>query len=282
MNSTRPDIDCARFSTGARRELSFFARGRASCCESRLGQNAGLRFRPGIHRGCHDSARQVWRGPEERSRYLRLLEDHRVNRDQECRLRRKGGGLLRVSLNSGTVPGADGQTLYIDGYIQNISARRRMEEALRKSEEKFSKVFLATPASSILSGLDDGDRIIEVNEAFEQLTGYSRREANGTAARETARLHDSPIHLLLTDIVRPGMRGTEVVGKFLVLRPRVPVLRISGYPEQFGAHLDAGWRSSSLRKCCTAGSGSCWRCDKARMSHGMLVRSARAAGRGAR
>jgi two-component system cell cycle sensor histidine kinase/response regulator CckA len=59
----------------------------------------------------------------------------------------------------------------------------------------------------------------------------------GPPALEIARLHGGPIQLLLTDAVLPGMNGAEVATEFQVLRPRVPVLLMSGYPERFDLHL---------------------------------------------
>ncbi|MDP6635430.1 MAG: PAS domain S-box protein [Phycisphaerae bacterium] len=61
--------------------------------------------------------------------------------------------------------------------------RTRAEEALHTSEEKFTKAFLISPDSIIISSLDDG-RLLEVNEGFERITGYSRDEAIGKTSLE--------------------------------------------------------------------------------------------------
>ncbi|MBN1146737.1 MAG: diguanylate cyclase [Anaerolineales bacterium] len=46
----------------------------------------------------------------------------------------------------------------------------------RQSEEKFHKAFHSSPDAILISRLDDG-RLIEVNEGFCRITGYSREEA---------------------------------------------------------------------------------------------------------
>jgi two-component system, cell cycle sensor histidine kinase and response regulator CckA len=70
--------------------------------------------------------------------------------------------------------------------------------------------------------------------------GYKVVEAsNGNHALEVARLHNGPIHLLLTDIVMPVMGGVDLVGEFSSLRPNVPVLCMSGYSERL-------WRQGEL------------------------------------
>jgi PAS domain S-box-containing protein len=61
---------------------------------------------------------------------------------------------------------------------QDITQRRHMEEALRKSEEKFSKAFQDSPVALILTSLRD-HRFMEVNEAFLDATGYQRAEIVG-------------------------------------------------------------------------------------------------------
>lgn len=43
------------------------------------------------------------------------------------------------------------------------------------------------------------------------------------------RRHDGPLHLLLTDLVMPGMNGQEVADRVRTLHPEVKVLFMSGY-----------------------------------------------------
>jgi PAS domain S-box-containing protein len=63
--------------------------------------------------------------------------------------------------------------------IENASLYENMKE----NEKKFSTIFLASPGSMILSSLADG-KIIEVNNNFSLLTGYSRKEAIGKTTVE--------------------------------------------------------------------------------------------------
>jgi PAS domain S-box-containing protein len=58
--------------------------------------------------------------------------------------------------------------------------RKQLDEALKKSEEKFSKIFWASPLLIALLSIKDYDhRYLEVNDKFEQISGWKRNEVIG-------------------------------------------------------------------------------------------------------
>lgn len=61
--------------------------------------------------------------------------------------------------------------------------RKRAEEALRQSEERFSKAFHASPLGISISSLADG-RLIDVNESYLEIFGYRREEVIGRTSLE--------------------------------------------------------------------------------------------------
>jgi PAS domain S-box-containing protein len=64
----------------------------------------------------------------------------------------------------------------------DMTDRKRAEEALRISEEKFSQAFSNAPAAIALTHVEDG-LFLEVNDRWVQLMGYRREEAIGQSAR---------------------------------------------------------------------------------------------------
>jgi PAS domain S-box-containing protein len=66
--------------------------------------------------------------------------------------------------------------------IRDITESRRAEQALRESEEKFSRAFSSNPAATVLSRLEDG-KILDVNETWMRLFEYSREESIGRSCR---------------------------------------------------------------------------------------------------
>jgi PAS domain S-box-containing protein len=66
---------------------------------------------------------------------------------------------------------------------KEINVRKKAEEAIRLSEEKFSKAFRSSPPWVTISALEDG-RYIEVNDTFLRVSGYSIEEVIGRTSIE--------------------------------------------------------------------------------------------------
>jgi PAS domain S-box-containing protein len=69
--------------------------------------------------------------------------------------------------------------IYSLANIRDITERKNTEEKIRKSEEKFSKLFLSSPDAILLSELTSG-KIDEVNDSFVLMSGYSKEEVIGS------------------------------------------------------------------------------------------------------
>ncbi len=97
---------------------------------------------------------------------------------------RKDGTTVATETVTTLVADDQGAVRQVIGVSRDITGRKRMEDALRQSEEKFAKAFLHGPAVTMLADLADGDRLIEVNEAFMRFLGYRRDEVVGRTTAE--------------------------------------------------------------------------------------------------
>ena len=97
------------------------------------------------------------------------------------------------------------------GYLeQEIIDRRHAEEELRRSEERFSKVFFTSPLPMIVSSQVDG-RTIEVNDSFVALVGYQREELIGHSVVDISLWQRPADRVRFTDTLRArgSVRGFE-------------------------------------------------------------------------
>ena len=87
---------------------------------------------------------------------------------------------------NGTVPR---HYIGTQGIARDITDRKRAEEALKKSEEKYSRLFQAAPTGFAVTTLE-GARFLDVNEEFERIFGYKRDELIGRSALEIESLEN--------------------------------------------------------------------------------------------
>ncbi len=83
-----------------------------------------------------DIATEIYVDPEDRARLKLLLHEHGFVEGYECRIRRhKTGEEIWVRQNIYRVTDAAGQLLYFEGYVEDISDRRRIELELKDARD---------------------------------------------------------------------------------------------------------------------------------------------------
>jgi CheY-like chemotaxis protein len=81
--------------------------------------------------------------------------------------------------------------------------------------------------------VEDEAFVRKVTAEVLESAGYRLMTASGAEqALEACRRNSEPIHLLLADVVMPGMNGRELAAEFEILNPQARVLLMTGYPEQ--------------------------------------------------
>ena len=86
--------------------------------------------------------------------------------------------------------------------------------------------------------VEDEASVRKVAARMLQTSGYHVLAAsNGSEAIRTCEEYRGEIHLLLTDVVMPGMSGRELEKRLREVRPELRVLFMSGYlPDAIGHH----------------------------------------------
>ncbi len=129
------------------------------------------------------------------------------------------------------------------GYIWVDSAPGKgssFQVYLPRVEEEVSTAPASTPQLESLQGsetvllVEDSDPLRKLAQTFLEANGFRVLAApNGEKALEVAAQHPAPIHLLLTDVVMPGMNGRVLAEHLTPRQPGMKVLYMSGYTDSF-------------------------------------------------
>jgi len=102
------------------------------------------------------------------------------------------------------------------------------------------------PGTETILLVEDEANLRYLARQYLEKQGYKVIEAaDGAVAMQIAVAHEGVIHLLLTDVIMPGMNGRELAQRISEIRPNAKVLYMSGYTENVigqNGTLDAGVR----------------------------------------
>jgi len=91
------------------------------------------------------------------------------------------------------------------GITRDITKRKQAENALRESQALFSTIFHSSPVSIAISRVKDG-QFIDVNDAWQKVTGYTRKEAIGsTGIKLNLWVNPGDRNRLLSRLSKEGM-----------------------------------------------------------------------------
>ena len=85
--------------------------------------------------------------------------------------------------------------------------------------------------------VEDDEAVGRLAQRVRQRAGYTVLTASsGAEALLLLERHDGPVHLMLADMVMPGMSARELVEQIEVLAPRMKILCTSGYTDEAILH----------------------------------------------
>lgn len=113
---------------------------------------------------------ELYAHPEHRAQWKALMEQEGLVRDFEFQVRRLDGRLLWVKKTSRVVKDDQGQAVYYEGSLEDITDWKRAEEAARQERERFQIVSENAPLGMAMIGKDGAFKYI--NPRFKELFGY--------------------------------------------------------------------------------------------------------------
>jgi PAS domain S-box-containing protein len=129
-------------------------------------------------------ARQLYANPDDAWRLQKEVQDKGFAQDFEVRLRKKDGTELDCQFTVTALRGDDGSILEYQGIARDVTERKRAEEELRESEEKYRDIF-----DAMLEGyfeVDLAGNFTFFNKAVWKFLGYSPEELKGLNYRAFA------------------------------------------------------------------------------------------------
>ncbi|MGG7034529.1 MAG: PAS domain S-box protein [Flavobacterium sp.] len=176
----------------------------------------------------------LYKNPEDRQKVIDLLlKDGSVNK-KEVLGRHKLGHDLNVLLTVG-LETINNRSYFITT-VHDITERKKIEEKLLISQQKFAIAFNSSPDAIFITEQDTGI-IIEVNDAVETVFGFSREEIIGKTGRDLNINDDSEDQQKALDAFKENghIRNMEVIrkhksGSNLILLMSVESSIIEGKP----------------------------------------------------
>ena len=162
-----------------------------------------------------DEVPRTWQGytnlihDEDRGRVLAAVEKQLKSEEPysvECRVRRKDGTYLYWQDRGTVVRDESGKPRKWIGAVTDITERKKTEEALAVSEEKFRKAFYTSPDSVNINRLSDG-LYVSINAGFSKIMGYSEADVAGRTSIELNIWDDPEDRLRLVE----GLQRSGVV-----------------------------------------------------------------------
>ncbi len=114
-----------------------------------------------------------------RSEFRERIERAGALSGWEASWERRDGKSIFVRESANVVRGADGGVLYYDGIIEDISERKKAEQDLRESEERFRNLTAAAFEGIVIT---EKGRILDINDQGLRMFGYGRDEMIGREA----------------------------------------------------------------------------------------------------
>jgi PAS domain S-box-containing protein len=139
--------------------------------------------------------------------------------DERRRTGRYRGELTCLRKDGSTFPAEVSSVIFKDPegrdrtsmIIRDIAERRRAEEALRASEALFSTIFNTSPVAIVIRRIKD-NHLLNVNDAWQKLTGYAKEDVIGRSLLDLNLLSDPAEQERLIGMVGADgvFRGSEL------------------------------------------------------------------------
>lgn len=118
---------------------------------------------------------------DNRNLFLDALKKNSKIKGFETQTLHKNGKILDITIDATLLFDSEGNPTHIESVLRDITERKKTEEALKKSEEKYRTIFENVQDVFFQTSLTD-DLVTEISPSCETLSGYKREEIIGVNA----------------------------------------------------------------------------------------------------
>jgi PAS domain S-box-containing protein len=159
--------------------------GRLLTANPALARIAGYESPEKLIANVSDLGSQIHANPEGRAEFVRRVRQHGALTDYEHQIRRKNGTLTWLSSSARAMRDTDGNLIGFEGRVVDINERKRAEEELRLSEERFRAHYKSLPVPTFSwRRVRDDFELTDYNEAADQITRGGLKRLLGMRASE--------------------------------------------------------------------------------------------------
>ena len=128
------------------------------------------------------NAADLYLNPDDRRQWRAIAERDGIVKDLDMQLQRRDGTVVWLRNTGRAVRGSDGEVLYYEGHMEDVTERKRAERRLIESEQKFRSLAESSPDN--IMRYDPEGRLIYINRNIELTVGEDLRALIGKKPEE--------------------------------------------------------------------------------------------------
>ncbi|OCR00747.1 histidine kinase [Oscillatoriales cyanobacterium USR001] len=125
-----------------------------------------------------DIEQQLYVDPRRRDEFVAALQEHDAVSDFESQIYRRDGAIIWISEHARAVRNANGELLYYEGFVEDITQRKYAEAALSQERERLRLVIEGVKDYAIFM-LDINGLVASWNSGAQDILGYAASEIIG-------------------------------------------------------------------------------------------------------
>jgi two-component system cell cycle sensor histidine kinase/response regulator CckA len=173
----------------------------------------------------NDVSTELYVNPQDRKKIRELCLKHGFAEGFEAQSHRRDKTKGWVSINARVIKDTEGNIMYFEGTIEDITARKRAEEKLKTANQRLFDIIEFLPDATFV--INNNKKIVAWNRACEEMTGIKKEEIIGKGDYAYAIPFYGKKRPLLIDYVT--MDSDELEQRYMAVRRKGHMLHVETF-----------------------------------------------------